>query len=275
MNVKFTPKAKEGHILLSGEFTQASALALRDAIREAREYWHYDRLTLQINSPGGELLALKAIMHEIRLWRSDRRKFATEALMKSGSAAALALSMGDVGNRRVQPYTELLYHHTRMMADGQFALTAHHAEEARQQLRQADLDLLRTLVSHIAAGYGGMAPMARAGLLRCQWAQQHAESIGAALGRDSGLCIPGRSAGKKPTPMVPRQIERAYQKAATANSSEPVIELLATLFDRDSRMPVDVAWVLLLIDEVDSVHSLQPDHKVQSAQSGHRPRMAA
>lgn len=264
MSVTFTPKANQAEIQICGEVNQATALLLREALREAREYWHYDHLVLQINSPGGELLALKALMHEARWWRQRGGTLATEALLQAGSAAALALSLGDVGHRSVQPYTELLYHHTRLLAAGEFHLTAHHAEAAQRRLRQVDHELLHTLVGHIADGFGGVEALARAGVERCRKLSASADVVAQALGRAAGLCGQGRRTSKDPASLMLKRMESVYQKVLAKHSPEPMIGLLADIFERDAPMPVDVAWGLLLIDAVDTVEALQPANRLQN-----------
>lgn len=275
MSMSFTPKANQAEIQICGEVNQATALLLREALREAREYWHYDHLVLQINSPGGELLALKALMHEARWWRQRGGTLATEALLQAGSAAAIALSLGDVGHRSVQPYTELLYHHTRFLAAGEFHLTAHHAEAAQRRLRQVDHELLQTLVEHIADGLGGIETLARSGIERCQRLSEGADAVAQALGRAAGLCGHGRRGSKDPASLMLKRMESVYQKVLAKRSLEPMIGLLADIFERDAPMPVDVAWGLLLIDAVETVETLQPTSWLQNQAQAVAPERSA
>jgi ATP-dependent protease ClpP protease subunit len=271
--VMFTPKAEEGYLCLNGAFTQAAILELRDAIQEAADYWRYDHLVLEINSPGGELLALKALMHEARQWRLRGGTFKTVGLMQVASAAAITLSLGDMGTRTVHPYTHLLYHHARVSGEGRYTLTAIDAEASQKKLRQADRQMMSTLVQHIAMGLGGVATMAHIGLSRCEWLRQHAAAIANELGDTEGLCANFRQGPKQPTPLVLKQMERAYQKAADQNQADPMIEILAAIFERDERMPLDMAWGLLLIDNVAGAVHLQPMVEIEP-KSHAKPRVA-
>lgn len=270
--VIFTPKAEEGYLCLNGAFTQPAILELRDAIQEAADYWRYEHLVLEINSPGGELLALKALMHEARQWRQRGGTFKTVGLMQVASAAAITLSLGDMGTRTVHPYTLLLYHQARVNGEvGQ--MTAMVAELRQKKLRQADQYIMSTLVQHIADGLGGVANMARMGQARCEWLRQHAAAIASELGDSEGLCANIRPGPRQPTPLVLKQMERAYQKAADQNQADPMIDMLAGIFERDERMPLDMAWGLLLIDNVAGAMHLQP--LVESEPQSHaKPRVA-
>jgi ATP-dependent protease ClpP protease subunit len=263
MSVKFTPKSNEAQIQVCGEINQDTALLVHEYVREAAEHGNYEHLVLQINSPGGELRALRAIMHEMRWWRQRGGTLATETLMQAASAAALMLSLGDVGKRSAQPYTELLYHHSRFMAGQQYALTANNAEVAQQRLRQVDREFLHTLVKHIASAFGGIEALAQAGLARCQCLQANAASVAQGLGLAAGLGAANHRGAKKSTPLMLKRIENSYEKALKSRSPEPVATLLAEEFDRDAPMPVDVAWCLMLVDAVEMVDVLQPENTQQ------------
>jgi ATP-dependent protease ClpP protease subunit len=268
MPIEFLPLPTHAILRVRGELLQDTALDLCAAIHQASTYWHYDRLVLEINSPGGELLALRALVHEMNWWRGQRGRVETAGQMQAGSAAALLLSLGDVGRRVVCPHTELVFHHTRVMTQGAQALTAQHAGAAARRLEQADVTLLRQLTEHIVQGHGDIATMARTGLARCQQLQSKAAQISAALGADAGFgSTPAKSAS-----LLLRQLTRTFEKTLKLDDARPYTELLASIFARDSRMPVDVAWGLLLVDSVHGVQELQPGVRPVTAQA---PRMAA
>jgi len=268
MPIELLPLPTHAVLRLRGELLQDTALDMCAAIHQARTYWHYDRLVLEINSPGGELLALRALVHEMNRWRQQRGRVETSGQMQAGSAAALLLTLGDVGRRVVHPHTELVYHHTRVMTQGAQALTAEHAGAAARQLEQADGTLLRQLTEHIVQGHGDIATMAHTGLTRCRHLQSQAAQIGAALGHDASIgSTPTKSAS-----LLLRQLTRTFEKTLKKGDARPYTELLASIFARDSRMPVHVAWGLLLVDSVDGIQELQP--LVQPA-AVPAPRMAA
>lgn len=268
MSVEFLPLPTHAILRLRGELRQDTALDLRAAMHQAGNYWHYDRLIVEINSPGGELLALRALVHEMHWWRSRGGQIETAAQMQAGSAAAVLLSLGDVGRREVRPHTELVYHHTRIMTQGTQALTAQHAGATARHLQMADMSLLQQLAEHIVQGHGDLFAMAKAGLARCQRLQAQAAEIGSALVLEAGY---GNSAGKSASLLL-RQLIRTYQKTLKQGDARPYTELLASIFDRDSRMPVDLAWSLLLVDAVEGIEALQPDVLTAPARA---PRMAA
>lgn len=256
-NVTFFPKAEVGLLRLNGEVNQAAVLELRDAMQEAADYWQYDRLVLEINSGGGESLALEALMHEATKWRQRGCRLETLGLMHVASAAALALSMGDMGCRKVHVYTKLLYHHSRYMTSGEMSITAQQAHAAQKRLQRTDKEALTMLLQHLSESHNGMQNLSRSGLERCQWIQQNAHKISNELSGATGVCHSQLQRGKAAAPALLKQIERAYTKAADQQCLDPLIQLLGGIFDCDERMPLDVAWSLMLIDEVEGAPHLR------------------
>jgi ATP-dependent protease ClpP protease subunit len=260
MSIAMECRPDDALLTLHGPVAQDSALALRQHLDQARGYWHYKRVVLEINSPGGELLALRAMAHDIHRWREQGGEFITEGRMAVASAAALALSLGDVGQRTVQPHTQLVYHHTRVQGNGDAPLTAEHAVAAAQQLNRADQGLLDALVNHLVAGFGGEQALGEAGLERCRRVQAHQGNIHKALGHESGLVTlaASRRNSKIGPPKLLRQMESSFQQALEKERTTAFRELLSALFAQDRRMPVDVAWALLLVDVVEGIPALQP-----------------
>lgn len=258
MSITVEHRPHEALLRLHGPVTQDALLTLRQHLEQARSYWQYSRVVLEINSPGGELLALRALATEIERWRKHGQ-FATTGYMSVASAAALALSLGDIGERSVECFTHLVYHHTRVMGAGESPLTARHADATAKQLSRADRMLLEDLVDHLVRGLGGERALGEAGLERCRRLQHSAEEIRCAMRNDAGLSAsvsagPGR---KIATPKLLRRIESAYQRAQDHGQVGSFLDLLADLFAQDCRMPVDLAWTLLLIDKVEGVEALQ------------------
>lgn len=257
MTIAMQCRPDDALLTLHGPVTQDCALALRQNLDQAHGYWRYTRVALEINSPGGELLALRAMAHEMQRWRQQGGVFITQGRMAVASAAALALSLGDVGQRTVQPHTHLVYHHTRVLGSGDAPLTAEHAVAAARQLNQADEGLLDVLVAHLVKGFGGERALGEAGLDRCRRVQAQQVAIHKALGHESGLvAVAGRSL-KAGLPKLILQMEKAFEQAVEKSSIRAFRQLLSQLFTQDNRMPVDVAWVLLLVDVVEGVPSLQ------------------
>ena len=261
MTVKFQCNLDSAKVTIEGAFTQDLALEVRLHMQELRKYWHYDHLNIEINSPGGELLALKALLGEMKSWRANGGTVTTTAVMAAGSAAALLMVMGDVGRRTVQPYSQLLFHHTRIVAKGENILTAVDADATAQRLKSADVKIVDAIWRHLVQSHGGDGTVAQVGLARCEALKSNAGSIVEDLEAEASLSVTFGN-GKKRDPQWFRAVVAAYEKVVSCGNSAAYTDLLAGYFRLDTRMPVELAWVLQLIDGVTGVRGLQPDTKV-------------
>lgn len=258
MTVVFTPAENHALVQIAGPLTQTEAIELRRVIREAGQYWKYAELTLELNSPGGELSALAALMHELKWWRGRGGTVKTQALSFAGSAAAFTLSLGTVGQRMASPHSVLLYHHSRLMEGGQ--LTAQHAVNTAVQLQMVDRMLLQQLVAHICDGLGGPNALARAGLTRCEHMLARASEIAEEMWPSAGICRKHERGTRTAVVSKLRVVKRAYDEVASKGAVAPFVELLSKEFERDQPMPADLVWALLLIDEVEDVALLKPTY---------------
>lgn len=276
MTVKFQCGLDSARVTIDGAFTQDLALEVRLHMQELRKYWHYDHLNIEINSPGGELLALKALLCEMKSWRAKGGVVATTAVMAAGSAAALLMVMGDVGRRTVQPYSHILFHHTRIVAKGENVLTAVDADATAQRLKSADVKIVDAIWRHLAQSHGGDRTVAEVGLARCEALKSNARSIVDDLAAEASLAVTLGN-GQKRDPQWFRAVISAYQKVVSRGNSAAYTDLLASYFRLDTRMPVELAWALQLIDGVTGVRVLQPDSTFPDSDDhfGSRLRMAA
>ena len=100
-------------VRLKGEVTPESILELCSAIDAAVYYYHFRHIKIEICSPGGELLALQHYLSKLAEWRNLGVIVETVAIMSVASAAAIILSLGDVGYRSAYPVAKLVYHNGR------------------------------------------------------------------------------------------------------------------------------------------------------------------
>lgn len=260
MSVQFQNNTNSAILTLSGDLTQAVVLDMRDKLRLASDYYKHDRIEIAINSPGGEALALKALIGEMQWLRSRGCTVSTTAMMEVGSAAALVLALGDVGHRKVQPYSNLVFHHARIIRSGEHALTAIGASAAARSLESFDETLMGMLLHHLGRSHGSLQALANAGLQRCQTLKCEASIVTHELGSEAGLNIAsGRSAkSKRNGPAWFSATKAAYERVLSNNSAKAFTGLLTDFFAMDSRMPVEMAWVLQLVDSVEGTLVLQP-----------------
>ena len=261
MPIQFRCNTNSATLTLSGDLDQALVLDMRDKLRLASEYYKHDRIEIAINSPGGEALALKALVSEMQWLRSRGCTVSTTAMMEAGSAAALVLALGDVGHRKVQPYSNLVFHHTRIIRSGEHTLTAIGASSAARKLESYDETLMGMLINHLKSAHGSLQAFADAGLQRCQTLQHEAGSVAQQLGSETSINSNlGRATrGKRNGQAWFSSTQAAYARVLSSNSAKPFTGLLADVFAMDSRMPVEMAWLLQLVDSVDSISVLQPE----------------
>ena len=135
--------------------TADSIFALCDEIDLAIDYYFYRQITVEINSPGGEAAALHYYIQKLQGWRQAKVSIETVALTQCYSAAALMLSLGDLGRRFAMPRASLLYHNARMFVSGQQPLTSKFLEKTCSHLSLTDAEMLAILLRHL---YGQLEP---------------------------------------------------------------------------------------------------------------------
>lgn len=153
-------------LMLSGRITPALALNMDGAFKRSFGYYRYAHLTIKIESPGGDITALRHIVECMRDWRSRGYRISTQGCFTVASAGALLLALGDVGNRSVYPYTDLLFHGARATS-GASTLTAAEAFMMTEALKTHDEAIIMLIVEHIVLGFGGANHLRKEGMARC------------------------------------------------------------------------------------------------------------
>jgi ATP-dependent protease ClpP protease subunit len=125
---------------------------LHRIFRNAIEYEQYKRLRLNVNSPGGEFSALTHYLWYLKAMRHQAVEVATLGQIQVASAAAIMVSMGDIGHRAAYPHTEFVYHFARLGRVER--LTAQKADYLRKEIEDVDKTMLDQLVEHIAPAVG-------------------------------------------------------------------------------------------------------------------------
>jgi ATP-dependent protease ClpP protease subunit len=243
--------------------TEDVALEFRERLDVLVQYYQHRRVTLQIHSEGGQLNALRQILDGIYAYRAKKVVFATEAQFMAYSAAAVLLASGEPGCRRVSRQTSLLFHYARHQMTGPTVITADAAVRLAKMLNQADARLERTIVSHLAQGFGGVVRLAAEGLARCRLLQQEGRTVSTQLwGLESDqLCAETEG------------VNQMWLACSTTGSDAPYQQYLSAVFARDSCMEIIDAYALALIDEVDQVPALLPQ-AAQVADRSERARLS-
>lgn len=225
---------EKGIVLINGPITDQLALDFCDELDSLYDYYQYETVLLRIHSPGGQILALDFMMERIDFWRAQGRKMHTKATMQAVSAAALLLSLGEVGHRYASPSSALLYHHTRFVTTSSQTVTARAAMEAVQQLIESDLRLMKRLCNHLLQGFGGTVPFAQTGIQRIQalW-----DVLGSHPNGEKSKWI--------------QETKEIYNQVLGTGDTKSYENLLMRRFDEDTTMSQAQAWALMLIDDVD------------------------
>lgn len=220
-----------GIVQINNPVTEQLALDFCQELDTLYGYYCYESVLVRIHSPGGQIQALDYMLETIARWRTRGRTLQTQATMQAISAAALLLSLGEVGHRSASPCSALLYHHTRFVSPSAQTITAAAAMGAAQQLVESDLRLMRQLCNHLVHGFGGTAGFARTGLDRLSQSRSS----------------PTSEAGKS-LPSWQDQIQSVYEEVARTGHIEAFQKHLMQRFDEDRVMTPREAQDLMLID---------------------------
>lgn len=122
---------------------------LTDEIRHAREYLRHERVTIELNSPGGDSEGLEYWLHQSEYLTSIRGfVLATRAIGNTSSAAAILLSQGTIGARSALPNAKLLYHGARIINTTGDVWTAERLHTHHEQIASLTDRVLEQMVLH-------------------------------------------------------------------------------------------------------------------------------
>lgn len=137
-----------------GPVDKIQIFCLCNEIESFINHYYYNHVVLEIDSNGGELQSLLYYIHKLKGWRKAGVMIETVALTQCASAAALMLSLGDIGHRYAMPRSNILYHNARVYASNQVPLTSGSLEKLRSSLSRADAEMLVELLHHLYPGLG-------------------------------------------------------------------------------------------------------------------------
>lgn len=130
----------------TGKVTFESVHDLVKTIDSAVNYYFFKKVKIEINSPGGELKALQLFISKLQEWRAKGVVIETHAMCNVASAAAVMLSLGNVGYRTAMKDSEILYHNVRVM--GQMVVTSEKAKQLNDDLQRVDQKIMHSLLEH-------------------------------------------------------------------------------------------------------------------------------
>ena len=142
----FVIKGNEAIISMVDDIDFKSIKLLTSLIDQAVDYYFVDQVLIEINSHGGELSALEFYLSRLKKWRDKGVVIKTHALATVASAAAVLLSMGDIGYRTSEANARILYHNSRV--NGDLTLTAIKAKQLNEHLANTDEMIVDRLFEH-------------------------------------------------------------------------------------------------------------------------------
>ena len=225
-----------GAVRLTGAITQDAATRLIEAMEHLRADCFYERITIEITSPGGEVAAYERLLECIDALRGAGVRIDTAASGLTGSAAAFLLSTGDT--RRASPGCHLRYHLCRV--DGQADLTAAAAGDAAAALGDLDARIVARLARRGVEAAKRRSEFAAPGDFEARdWD---------AIFRFLLIHLKGNTAGVTEN----GELLRHLRKAIDDHRDDPpsLAKLYETLFGVDRPISPVLARELLLIDEI-------------------------
>ena len=228
--LKETLRPSAAAVLLSGDMTDELAEALAGSLAKLRTRYYYDRVDLEIASPGGALTALDRCVSAIEEARAGGMRVDTRVRTRAASAAALLASLGD--RREAAPSARLLYHCVRAVPNG--VVTAPAAASLGAALTGSDRLCAEALAARARAPGAVRPPRFKvAEFAPSDWPV--AERLaGDAEGRGKRL----------------RALRRRVASALAAPDSKPLAALYMALLALDAWISARLAAELLLIDRV-------------------------
>lgn len=128
---------------LYGEIEDGLIIECAGVIEQLIEEYYYDKIQLEISSPGGQVSSLNYFLGQTRKWKG-KAELTTRSLTRVSSAAALLLSLGD--ERRAEEDSILLYHEIRQILPAGSPQTARKAQEDARKIQPMDHDMVDRLV---------------------------------------------------------------------------------------------------------------------------------
>ena len=235
MNLHITHQHDYAVIVLGGDVDWSNCRALLDTIGAAVDYYGYQIVEIQVDSPGGNGRPFRQLLDGLDTYRAKGVRFRTVVRSNAASAGAILVALGD--ERVASPGARLLFHSSWIYRRGQ--LTARECADLHARLSRSDDKVIRRLVDWAFA-----APFA--------------EPVHGAEPSDRDvlerLCI---GAVPDPEDTAPARIQTlaaalgfTVDEALDSNDRESLAKLYARLFQIDRPISGKLARTLRLVDWV-------------------------
>jgi ATP-dependent protease ClpP protease subunit len=230
-----------------GQICKEGALALACKLEHLFGYYHYNKVVLRIESPGGQVDGLDYLLRQVSQYAKQGKWIETRTIFTCASAAAVLLAAGRFGARSVSSQTLLLFHSSRMQSAG-LEWTATNSARLTKALLNIDRKIIDALLERFINACGGESGFSNVLLERLDFVNRHwsalAPQVVTIISSDSDMA-------------AFKSIKALKRTLKLQSKSERVIatfkRYLVERFQTDQPMHVLEAFSLCLIDEVQDV----------------------
>ena len=232
-----TPSAAS--YIYRGPISNDGAIVLTDCLNHAFEYYLYDTVFVQFESPGGAYSALEVMASEFQRWQKQGKAISVSSQFECASAAAMLLTLGSWNSRSVNKVTALLYHFARIGAANN--LTAMQAGNMAHSIEHVDQRMIESLLKSQLQGAGGGAALVLAIQNRMNVLDTHWDAIASEMSFR-------RSSGARVKPAWHKSLSAVCTAGNVEKSLSLYKRLLTKSFERDAQIDLRFAYGLCLID---------------------------
>ena len=234
MNIAFDHHGDHATVAWPEQLTPAAGAELVATVESMRALYFYDQVELLIiSASGGNIGALRYLSDALARWRATGMRIRTRVVASAASASALMLSLGD--ERIAEPGATLLYHAVRIPEVTQ--LTAHGCTALGMNLEKIDDLWIAELVERALANRG----------------PRDAHECGPEDASVLRKLLEGKAQGrraKRPVGDLARALGRRVDSAVAMGKRKRLARLYRRLFEMDTYISAQVAYVLRLIDRI-------------------------
>jgi ATP-dependent protease ClpP protease subunit len=237
-------------LALSGQIDTQSVRNLASEIRLGFDYYKFSEVTVTLDSPGGEYIAMHSLLEIINKRKAKNCSVHIRAGRQCASAAALLLAHGKWGTRSVEPTTHLLFHWARASFKEGLTLTSGGAANLAHGLSTIDQRVLEQLVDCLCAGAGNTGMLMAEVQSRLDALLQDWDEVARALPTEDGVRAPKQVEWVRD---LQRNLKRWQAEPKSTKQKAALVSALKARFEKDTAMDLREAYALCLIDSVNEV----------------------
>ena len=237
----------EATIDWNGCFTLDGAARFSKILDNLFGYYLYRSVTVNLESPGGQVVGLDYMLRAVDSWKRKGRNLAVRSTFECASAAALFLSYGKWGSRTVDKQTNLVFHGARFDPRSFSEFSAISSSLASRHMSEMDNRIVEHLTTSLTTSAGSAEALRSLLFDRIQYVASNWEEIVYSM---SSLTFHDENTRK---PQWIKSIQKVGSTSDPKAFLPAYIGYLSRRFQSDSRMDLREAYSLCLIDEVGDV----------------------